>query len=90
MITAEQAAEMAGPKAEEYLAFIENKIIEAANAQKRQIIIRENPYCGWLFSSNKKSEEVERAIKILKENGFKLDLHYSESQFVDMGLKVEW
>ena len=33
MITAKQAAEIAGPKAEEYLEFIEKKIIEAAEKQ---------------------------------------------------------
>ena len=91
MITAEQAAEMAGPKAEEYLEFIEKKIIDAAKNQIREIIIRDNPYCNWLYSSSKSNpDEVRKALKALSDNGFKVSLHYQENQFVDIGLKIEW
>ena len=91
MITAKQAAEMAGPKAEDYLEFIEKKIIESAEKQNRSVIIRDNPYCNWLYSDSASSPtEVKKAIKIMNENGFKLSLHYVENQFVDIGLKVEW
>lgn len=91
MITAEQAAEMAGPKAEEYLEFIEKKIIDAAKNQNREIIIRDNPYCNWLYGSNKSNpDEVRKALKVLSDNGFKTSLHYQENQFVDIGLKIEW
>ncbi len=91
MITAEQAAEMAGPKAEEYLEFIEEKIIDAAKNQNREIIIRDNPYSTWLYGSNKSNpDEVRKALKALSDNGFKTSLHYQENQFVDIGLKIEW
>ena len=91
MITAKQAAEMAGPKAEDYLEFIEKKIIESAEKQNRSVIIRDKPYCNWLYSdSSSSANEVKKALKIMKDNGFKLSLHYVESQFVDIGLKVEW
>lgn len=91
MITAEQAAEMAGPKAEEYLEFIEKKIVEAAEKQNREIIIRDNPYCNWLYGGAELlPAEVKKALKIMRENGFKVSLHYVENQFVDIGLKVEW
>ena len=91
MITAEQAAEMAGPKAEEYLEFIEKKIIDAAKNQIRGIIIRDNPYCNWLYGSSKSNPgEVRKALKALSDNGFKVSLHYQENQFVDIGLKIEW
>lgn len=91
MITAKQAAEMAGPKAEEYLEFIEKKIVEAAEKQNREVVIRDNPYCNWLYGDSTSSPtEVKKAIKIMHENGFELSLHYVESQFVDIGLKVEW
>lgn len=90
MITAEQAAEMAGPKAEEYLEFIEKKIIEAAKDQNREIIIRDNPYRNWLYGSKPNPDEVRKALKTLSDNGFKVSLHYQENQFVDIGLKVEW
>ena len=91
MITAEQAAEMAGPKAEEYLEFIEKKIIKAAKDQNREIIIRDNPYSNWLYGSSKSNpDEVRKALKILSDNGFKVGMHYQENQFVDIGLKIEW
>ena len=91
MITAKQAAEMAGPKAEDYLEFIEKKIIESAEKQNRSVIIRDNPYCNWLYSdSGSSANEVKKALKIMKDNGFKLSLYYIESQFVDYGLKIEW
>ena len=91
MITAKQAAEMAGPKAEDYLEFIEKKIIESAEKQNRSVIIRDNPYCNWLYSDSSSSPtEVKKALKIMQDNGFKLSLHYVENQFVDIGLKVEW
>ena len=91
MITAEQAAEMAGPKAEEYLEFIEKKIIDAAKNQNREIIIRDNPYSNWLYGSGKSNpDEVKKALKVLSDNGFKVSLHYQENQFVDIGLVIEW
>ena len=91
MITAKQAAEMAGPKAEDYLEFIEKKIIESTEKQNRSVIIRDNPYCNWLYSDSSSSPaEVKKVLKTMQENGFKLSLHYSESQFVDYGLKIEW
>ena len=91
MITAKEAAEIAGPKAEEYLEFIEKKIVEAAEKQNREVVIRDNPYSNWLYGDSASSPaEVKKAIKIMHENGFKLSLHYVENQFVDIGLKVEW
>ena len=91
MITAKQAAEMAGPKAEDYLEFIEKKIIESTEKQNREVIIRDKPYCNWLCSDfSSSANEVKKALKIMKDNGFKLSLYYIESQFVDYGLKIEW
>ena len=91
MITAKKAAEIAGTKAEEYLEFIEKKIVEAAEKQNREVVIRDNPYCNWFYGDSASSPtEVKKAIKIMHENGFKLSLHYVENQFVDIGLKVEW
>ena len=91
MITAKQAAEIAGPKAEEYLEFIEKKIIEAAEKQNCEVVIREAPYCDWLYGSGKsKPDEVRKALKVLSDNGFKVSLHYQENQFVDIGLVIGW
>ena len=91
MITAKKAAEMAGPKAEEYLEFIEKKIIEAAKGQNREVIIRDNPYCNWIYGSRASNpEEARKALKALSDNGFKVSTYYQENQFVDIGLKIEW
>ncbi len=90
MITAKQAAEIAGPKAEEYLEFIEKKIIEAAEKQNREVVIRDNPYCNWLYGGESNRDEVKKALKILSDNGFKVSLHYQENQFVDIGLAIGW
>lgn len=91
MITAKKAAEIAGPKAEEYLEFIERKIVEAAEKQEREVVIRDNPYCNWLYGSGESNpDEVRKALKALSDNGFKVSLHYQENQFVDIGLVVGW
>ena len=91
MITAKQASEMAGPKAEEYLEFIEKKIVEAAEKQNREVVIRDTPYCNWLYGSGESNpDEVRKALKVLSDNGFKVSLHYQENQFVDIGLVVRW
>ena len=91
MITAKQAAEMAGPKAEEYLEFIEKKIIESAEKQEHEVVIRDAPYCNWLYGrSESNPDEVKKALKILSDNGFKVSLHYQENQFVDIGLVIGW
>lgn len=65
MITAQQAAEMAGPKAEEYLAFIEKKLLSLQN-QEHEVIIRDTPYCDWLYGSNKSNpDEVKNLESII-------------------------
>jgi hypothetical protein len=91
MITAQQAREISGPDAQVYLDFIEKKIKEAAEKKKFEVIISENPYARWLYSERDLSDQPKKAIKILRDNGFKVDLYYSEgSQFVDMGLRINW
>ena len=90
MITAKQAAEIAGPKAEEYLEFIEKKIIEAAEKQEHEVVIRDAPYSNWLYGSGSNRDEVKKALKVLSDNGFKVSLHYQENQFVDIGLVIGW
>jgi len=91
MITAQEAAELAGPRAEDYLEFIEAKIKEAANNKCREVSIREEPYAYWLYGSSEKPREVAKAIATLKENGFKLKLYYQEHSIaVDMALVIKW
>lgn len=90
MITAKEAQEMSGPSADYYLEFIENKIKSAANTKSKSVTIRDEPYAHWLYSEKDCTPAEKGAIKALRDNGFKLKLYYSESQFVDMGLEIHW
>lgn len=89
MITATEARALAGPAPEEYLAFIESQIREAAKGKQREVIIRSEPYASWLYGRNL-TDAAYKVIEELKHKGFEVSLHYQELQFVDMGLKIEW
>lgn len=91
MITAKEAAELSGPSAEDYLAFLESKIVEAAKKKCREVTIRENPYAYWLYDSSECPREVAKAITTLREKGYKLELYYQEHSIaVDMALVIKW
>ena len=90
MITAEEAVALAGPGAAEYLAEIESKIRFAANAGKRELIIREHPYAYWLYPRLEQGSIGAEVFNELNKNGFKVSLHYAEMQLVDIGLKITW
>ena len=90
MITAKQAYDLARPNYDDYVKFIEQKIVEAASNGKTTVIIREVPYRDWLYGSDKKPKEVEDVLKLLKANGFQYKLYYNECQFVDTGLQIFW
>lgn len=89
MITAKQAYDLARPNYDEYVKFIEQKITEAATLGKTAVIIREAPYCYWLYN-REKPKDVENVLKLLDDNGFRYKLHYYEGQFVDIGLHIFW
>ena len=90
MITAEQARKLSGPRARDYLEFLEAEIEAAAKNQKTSVTIREDPYSRWLYSEKDCSPQALAAINVLRRNGFELTLLYKESQFVDMGLTISW
>lgn len=90
MITANEARQMAGPTALDYLKFIDSEIREAAQNKKREVFIRSNPYASWLYSPDKLEEEPKKVIKELKAYGYEVELYYRESQFVDMALWIKW
>lgn len=90
MLTAAEAREISGPDAKDYLLFIEEKIRAAAKDKKREVIIREEPYAGWLNGSSPISGEPEKAIDSLRAAGYTVKLYYREFQFVDMGLHIKW
>ena len=90
MISATEAKEIAGiADLSEHLAFIERKIRSAAEEGKTDVIIRDNPYAGWLYGSNRPTV-AKMVIKELEESGFTCKLWYAEYQFVDMGLQIIW
>lgn len=90
MISAEKARELSGCLFETYTDFISKKIESSANLKQRSVVIKDRPYCDWLYSCSAKTDISEKVIKKLEENGFKVSLYYQELQFVDYGLKIEW
>ncbi|EKO3565466.1 TPA: hypothetical protein ACMDOB_001829 [Vibrio metschnikovii] len=90
MITAKEAYALSGPDTSDYLSFLEDKILSAANNKAKQITIRELPYAQWLYDENSLSQAEKDALRVLRENGFKVSLYYKELQFVDMGLVIAW
>ena len=90
MITAEEARQLSGPSAEDYLNELDPLIRKAAINKEREIIIRKNPYAEWLYDEKDLSPEARRAVGLLRDAGYKLSLYYVELQFVDMGLQIEW
>lgn len=89
MITAKQAYDLARPNYDEYVKFIEQEITESATLGKTSVIIREAPYCYWLYN-REKPKDVENVLKLLDDNGFRYKLYYYEGQFVDIGLHIFW
>lgn len=88
MLTAQEAREIAGPDAKDYLEIIDGRIRAAAEMKEREVIIRDQPYANWLYGTP--SKVAKEVIKKLKEYGYDVDLYYQESQFVDMGLWIKW
>lgn len=91
MITAKEANDISGTKTEVFIEFIEEKIKASAKLGKHEVIIRENPYSGWLYVGYNKLHDNEKAcLDELKTCGFDVDLYYNEGQFVDIGLRIKW
>lgn len=90
MITAEEARNLSGPSAEDYLAEIDPFIRKAASEKQRSVIIRKKPYAGWLYDEKDMAPEARRALGLLRAAGYTVSLYYAELQLVDMGLEIEW
>ena len=93
MISAKEAYDLASPKLDEYLSFIDAKIREAASAGKTSIIIREDPYGRWLYGGESTISDpaVKKCLAKLRELGYSVTEYYREDiQFVDMGLHISW
>ena len=92
MITAKEAKEMATPvEAEKHLTELSEAIKRAAKRGDTSLTIRKQPYANWAYSLNDDGCSTKKAVfKKLRDNGFNLKTYYKESQFVDIGLIIEW
>lgn len=91
MITAKEAYEIANPMFDVYVEFLDKSIREAAEKGETYVLIRQSPYCGWLYDERKlEDKDAKKVIALLRENGFKLGLYYQELQLVDIGLEISW
>ena len=93
MISAKEAYDLASPRLDEYLLFIDARIRAAAAENKTSVIIREEPYGHWLYGGEPALSDpsVRKCLAKLRELGYTVTEHYREDiQFVDMGLKIDW
>lgn len=90
IITAQEARELAGKTANEFLAEIGDIIKEAAKNKNHEVIIRKDPFAWWLYPNEPKFGVIADVIKALRSNGFEVRLYYAEHQFVDLGLWIKW
>lgn len=92
MITAEEARLMARPDPElvkSHLGVIE-AAIKLAAPSRNETIIKTEPYCRWLYDSNR-NPTASAVIDELILLGFTCSLYYKENgPFVDMGLRIQW
>lgn len=90
LITAAEAYDIAHPKYDEYIDFINKRITEAAQNGRAEVVIRENEYAYWLYEEKKMTADQKKIVEELRDNGFTVDLYYQELQFVDIGLRIAW
>lgn len=87
-ITAEEARRLSGLSVGEHVEHLCNLIRLAAEAKKREVIVKSQPYERWLYE--KSDPTGVKVVNELKTLGFEVDLYYKELQFVDMGLRIKW
>ncbi len=87
MITAQQARELSGLTSEELALTFENDIKEAAKQGNRYLLKYHGTLETEAYSYTKRWNDF---VEHMKSLGYKVSLHYQESQFVDMRIKIEW
>ena len=95
MISAKEAYDLSAPNLEEYRAFIDKRIREAASNNQLKIEIREDPYNMWLYGSVdelfKNDACAAKVIRELRDLGYSTRQYCDEgSQFVDVALVISW
>lgn len=78
------------PTVSEHLEKISKEISKASLEGEFEAILREEPYCYWLYGTKPREEISQQVIQELRSLGYDVSLHYKESQFVDIGLKISW
>lgn len=78
------------PTVSEHLDRISKEITRASLEGEFEIILREEPYCYWLYGTKPREEISQQAIQELRSLGYNVSLYYNASQFADIGLKISW
>lgn len=78
------------PTVSEHLDRISKEITRASLEGEFEVILREEPYCYWLYGTKPREEISQQAIQEIRSLGYNVSLHYNASQFVDIGLKISW
>lgn len=89
MISAHEARKLAKPNFDAHIAFINERITEAALKGKTEVIIRKAPYRNWLYD-REQTNEAKAVLDMLKAKGFQCKSYYNEAQFADIGLQIIW
>lgn len=89
MISAHEARKLAKPNFDAHIAFLNERITEAAKQGKTEVIIRKAPYRNWLYDRVQTSE-AKAVLDMLKAKGFQCKSYYNEAQFADIGLQIIW
>jgi hypothetical protein len=87
-ITADQAREYANLMLEEPLIEAYQAIQKAVSKGQKSVILRSD---FWGSGGYNKTGPWLEACRILREeDGFEVNAHYEERQFVDIGTKISW
>jgi len=87
MITAKEARELSGPTIQEEALSLDPHIRKAAENKERKVLVYHGKLENEAYSNTQRWKDF---VKYMQGLGFKVSLHYNESQFVDMRLRIEW
>lgn len=86
-ITAQEARELAGPSPQDHADLVYPLIRKAATERKREIRLTTQ---FWTQGGYIDDPMWKEACDILRRDGFRVEFHYEERQFVDMYTRVSW
>lgn len=90
MISAHEARKLSEPNFDVHIAFINERITEAAMKGNTEVIIRKAPYRNWLYN-REQTNEAKAVLDLLKAKGFQCKSYLAQgNQFADIGLHIIW